>query len=159
MIEEEWPLQLNLYIDKIPNRSFTIVCIRVQWNHPDLSGCTPRVGCCYWAVTKKQGQPYLTLPGVLSGLRYGDDSCWLRRNCEWRCWIIQAYARWNSKHCISDVPTLLLAVLVKKVENLRDQRGIPGNRFVMVAAGNFYIGMSHLQLFHARDPAARQLYR
>lgn len=24
---------------------FRIVCIRVQWGHPDLSECAPRVGC------------------------------------------------------------------------------------------------------------------
>ena len=30
----------------VPNRSFRIVCIRVQWNHSDLSGCAPRVGDC-----------------------------------------------------------------------------------------------------------------
>ena len=30
---------------EIPNRSSTIVCIGVQWNHSDLSGCAPRVGC------------------------------------------------------------------------------------------------------------------
>jgi len=28
----------------IPNHSPTIICIGVQWNHPDLSGCTPGVG-------------------------------------------------------------------------------------------------------------------
>ena len=28
----------------IPNRSSTIVCIGVQWNHSDLSGCAPKVG-------------------------------------------------------------------------------------------------------------------
>ena len=56
-------------------------------------------------------------------------------------------------------PYKLLAVLVKEVENLRDQRGITGNRIHMVAAGNFYIGVSHLQLFHARDPTARHVYR
>ena len=27
-----------------PNRSSNIVCIRVQWNHSDLSGRAPRVG-------------------------------------------------------------------------------------------------------------------
>jgi hypothetical protein len=27
----------------MPNRPSTIVCIRVQWNHSDLSGCAPRV--------------------------------------------------------------------------------------------------------------------
>ena len=32
---------------EIPNRSSTIVCIRVQWNHSDLSGCAPRVGSGY----------------------------------------------------------------------------------------------------------------
>ena len=26
---------------KIPYRSSTVVCIRVQWNHPALSGCAP----------------------------------------------------------------------------------------------------------------------
>jgi hypothetical protein len=30
---------------EIPNRPLRIVCIRVQWNHSDLSGCAPRVGC------------------------------------------------------------------------------------------------------------------
>jgi len=29
----------------LANRSSRIVCIRVQWNHSDLSGCAPRVGC------------------------------------------------------------------------------------------------------------------
>ena len=29
----------------LTNRSSTIVCIRVQWNHSDLSGVPPRVGC------------------------------------------------------------------------------------------------------------------
>jgi AhpD family alkylhydroperoxidase len=28
-----------------PDLSYTIVCIRVQWNHSDLSGYAPRVGC------------------------------------------------------------------------------------------------------------------
>ena len=28
---------------KIPISPFTLVCIRVQWNHPDLSGVCP--GC------------------------------------------------------------------------------------------------------------------
>ena len=42
-----------------------IECIRVQWNHPDLSGYTLGWGAG-WAVTRKQGtllQAYLT-PGV-----------------------------------------------------------------------------------------------
>jgi hypothetical protein len=38
------------FFSEIPNRSSTIVCIRVQWNHPDLSGCGAG-----WAVTRKQG--------------------------------------------------------------------------------------------------------
>jgi hypothetical protein len=29
------------------NHSSTIVCIGAQWNHSDLSGCTPRVGAGY----------------------------------------------------------------------------------------------------------------
>jgi len=32
---------------EIPNSPSTIVCIRVQWNHPDLSGYAPRVGSVY----------------------------------------------------------------------------------------------------------------
>jgi hypothetical protein len=35
---------------KILNGSDRIVCIRVHWNHPDLSGCAPRVwgaGSCF----------------------------------------------------------------------------------------------------------------
>ena len=30
------------------NRPPTIVCIRVQWNHSDLSGCTPGGGVWIW---------------------------------------------------------------------------------------------------------------
>ena len=39
---------------KSPNHYHTIVCIRVQWNHSDLLGCTPRVG--RWAVGRKYGR-------------------------------------------------------------------------------------------------------
>ena len=39
---------------KIPNSSSTIVCIPVQWNHSDLSGCAPRVGVG-WVAAGKQG--------------------------------------------------------------------------------------------------------
>ena len=38
----------------LPNSPSTIVCIRVQWNHPDLSGCAPRVGC-WLGGCRKQG--------------------------------------------------------------------------------------------------------
>ena len=34
------------------NLTFGIVCIGVQWNHSDLSGCAPRVGAG-WAVSRK----------------------------------------------------------------------------------------------------------
>ena len=37
---------------KILNHSDRIVCIGSQWNHPDLSGCAPRVGFG-WAVIRK----------------------------------------------------------------------------------------------------------
>jgi hypothetical protein len=37
-----------------PNRPSTIVCIRMQWNHPDLTGCASGVGFG-WAVTREQG--------------------------------------------------------------------------------------------------------
>jgi hypothetical protein len=29
----------------VPNSSSTIVCIWVQWNHSDLTGCAPRARC------------------------------------------------------------------------------------------------------------------
>ena len=41
-----------------PNRPSTIVCIRVQWNHPDLSGCTHGGWGAGWAVSRKQGVGY-----------------------------------------------------------------------------------------------------
>ena len=31
-------------VSGVPNRSFRIVCIRVRWNHSNLSGCAPRGG-------------------------------------------------------------------------------------------------------------------
>ena len=30
---------------KMITHSSRIICIRVQWNNADLSGCAPRVGC------------------------------------------------------------------------------------------------------------------
>ena len=38
---------------KIPNPSKRIVCIRVQWNHSDLSGYSPQGAG--WTVARKQG--------------------------------------------------------------------------------------------------------
>ena len=35
-----------MFLSRVVNRSYTIVCIGVQWNHSDLSGCAPRVGDC-----------------------------------------------------------------------------------------------------------------
>ena len=39
---------------KIPYRSSTVVCIGVQWNNSDLSGCTPGGGCS-WAYFEVLG--------------------------------------------------------------------------------------------------------
>jgi hypothetical protein len=38
-----------------PNRPYTIVCIGVQWNHPDLAGCTPYGGVLAGRLLGKQG--------------------------------------------------------------------------------------------------------
>ena len=48
--------EASVFIDvfaELPDWLHRIVCIGVQWNHPDLSGCAPRVGCWmggYWEI-------------------------------------------------------------------------------------------------------------
>jgi hypothetical protein len=41
-IPDQYLLKLSISSALRPS---TIVCIQVQWNHSDLSGCAPRVGC------------------------------------------------------------------------------------------------------------------
>ena len=51
------------------NLTPNIVCIRVQWNHPDLSGCAPRVGVG-WAIARKLGVAHWVESGLLDWI-YG----------------------------------------------------------------------------------------
>ena len=67
---------------EIPNSPFRIVCIRVQWNHSDLSG---RAG---WAVTREWGGCERNGYWVdLGGAKYADQTVtgWLHGPYEANC--------------------------------------------------------------------------
>jgi hypothetical protein len=57
-----------------PNRPSTIVCIREQWNHSDLSGSAPRVGRWLGGAWKKG---YIELSRTELGLAFDRRSATL----------------------------------------------------------------------------------